>query len=170
MLQTKRLLLRPLEIEDAVVIKELLSDREIADNANIPYFYDLFMAESWVTRRQQKTINNEEATFAIILKDTNQLLGTTSLLFKENKSSAGLGYWLGRKYWHHGYATEAVTKVLDYGLHELNLPLIYADHFVWNHASKKVLLKAGMEYKYNFKKYISKWDRFEEVVYYEIRR
>ncbi|WP_254846780.1 GNAT family N-acetyltransferase [Oceanobacillus sojae] len=56
-----------------------------------------------------------------------------------------IGYWISRKYWGKGYATEAAEALLDYGNNQLDtqkfISLIQPD----NISSQNVARKIGME-------------------------
>jgi RimJ/RimL family protein N-acetyltransferase len=57
---------------------------------------------------------------------------------------AELGYALGRPYWGHGYATEAVFAMIDLA-RKLGLGGLQAYSFIENPASARVLEKAGFD-------------------------
>ena len=63
-----------------------------------------------------------------------------------NNNSCQVGYWLGKKYWGNGFATEALKSILDFGFHQLNLDKIYAAYKIGNEGSIRVLNKSGFEY------------------------
>lgn len=57
---------------------------------------------------------------------------------------AGIGYWLGKDYWGKGITTAAVKLLIDFVRKELpSLQRLEASVFINNHASMKVLEKAG---------------------------
>ena len=53
-----------------------------------------------------------------------------------------LGYWIGRRHWGQGYATEAGRAVIDIA-RMLGHERLVASHFVDNPASGRVLRKLG---------------------------
>jgi [ribosomal protein S5]-alanine N-acetyltransferase len=53
------------------------------------------------------------------------------------------GYWLGRRYWGRGYATEAARRALAFAFTELNAERLTAGWFHDNPASGRVLEKLG---------------------------
>ena len=57
-----------------------------------------------------------------------------------------VGYLLRREYRGHGYATEALIAVLDYGFDVLRVPRIYAECYLANTASARVMERAGMRW------------------------
>jgi RimJ/RimL family protein N-acetyltransferase len=83
-------------------------------------------------------------TFAIAVQD--EAVGGIGLHLAEDvdRISAELGYWLGEAYWGRGVATAAVRGVTAYVFREhTGLNRIFAVPFAWNHASARVLEKAG---------------------------
>ena len=59
--------------------------------------------------------------------------------------SAEIGYWLSETMWGRGITTEAVTLVTGYVFHVRNMLRLFAVPFADNHASRRVLEKAGYE-------------------------
>jgi RimJ/RimL family protein N-acetyltransferase len=66
--------------------------------------------------------------WAVILKETNQLIGYCGIALEEidSKQETELGYRLSENYWGHGLATEAARAALHYGFNKLELPDIIA--------------------------------------------
>jgi RimJ/RimL family protein N-acetyltransferase len=54
-----------------------------------------------------------------------------------------LGYWIGRKYWRHGYGTEAIGALVDYAFRTYPVERIGAGVFHDNPASRGLLEKLG---------------------------
>jgi [ribosomal protein S5]-alanine N-acetyltransferase len=57
--------------------------------------------------------------------------------------SAEIGYWLGRKHWGRGIATDALRTLTEHLFREENLLRLFAVPFADNAASARVLEKAG---------------------------
>lgn len=57
--------------------------------------------------------------------------------------SAEVGYWLGEDYWNRGIMSEAVILLVDYVFRETEIIRLFASVYDYNHASMKVLEKAG---------------------------
>ena len=57
------------------------------------------------------------------------------------------GYWILPEYWGQGFATEAVTTLLQYGYNKLKLDKIVATVFPQNTASVRVLEKVGLVFE-----------------------
>ncbi len=56
---------------------------------------------------------------------------------------AHVGYWIGREYWNKGYASEALSLVVDYAKGELGLRRLYTKVLDFNLPSLRVLMKNG---------------------------
>ena len=59
--------------------------------------------------------------------------------------NAHVGYWIGKEHWNRGYATEAVSILLDYARKGLGLMRLYTKVLDYNLASLKVLMKNGFK-------------------------
>lgn len=57
--------------------------------------------------------------------------------------SAEVGYWLGERSWNRGIVSEALQAVTAHAFQRFDLTRIYALPFADNHASVRVLQKAG---------------------------
>jgi [ribosomal protein S5]-alanine N-acetyltransferase len=61
----------------------------------------------------------------------------------EHGGMAVFGYWLGRRYWGRGIATDAARTLAAYGLESCGFRRLQASVFAPNRASARVLEKAG---------------------------
>jgi [ribosomal protein S5]-alanine N-acetyltransferase len=57
---------------------------------------------------------------------------------------ASLGYWIGRAYWGHGFATAAARALVAMAFSRLDHDALSAIHLATNPASGRVLEKCGM--------------------------
>lgn len=166
-LLTERLLLRSLTLEDAPDVQHLAGDRDVASTVlRIPHPYEDGMAEEWIRSCSEVYQNEEAINFAIIRKTEQNLIGTIGLELEQEHERAELGYWIGKPYWHHGYATEAAQAVVAYSFKVLKLNRIYAYHFTRNPASGRVLEKVGMRAEGHRRQHTKKWGIFEDSLGY----
>lgn len=141
-LETERLVLRAPRLADVKAIARLANDRRVAENtARIPHPYCLDDAEQFIAAANQQP---GEATFAIVLKDANELIGMCAV--EPREGAAEIGYWIGVPYWNRGYATEAVRAVIDHAFGELEHEALQAGARVRNPASRRVLEKCGFQW------------------------
>ncbi|MGI9317731.1 MAG: GNAT family N-acetyltransferase [bacterium] len=143
-LESKRLLLRSFKPGDAEPVQVLAGDIRVAKQTmNIPHPYNDGVAEKWISTLESKWKHDERADFAIIIKDTQQLIGSVSFV-EINGDMAELGYWIGYPYWGKGFCSEAAKSLVEFGASNLFLSTIMARHLETNPNSGKVLEKLGM--------------------------
>ena len=143
-IKTERLIIKSPQMDDAVQLTELINDKSVVKwLSDIPFPYTVRHAEEFIERSQEKALKNESYNFMIFQK--NKMLGGIGLTEFRNQSCE-LGYWLGKKYWRNGFATEAVTGMLDFGFIQLNLIEIFASYKIGNEGSKRVLTKCGFQF------------------------
>ena len=132
--QRRTVSLRPLSMNDADAITRLLAgDTELAlHTATIPIPYTIEAAHAFLARADP--LQN----FAILAADA--LVGGCG--FKKEPDGVEIGYWIGRPYWGHGYATAAVRLLIEEARGR-GLQHLYAEVFVENPASMRVLEKSG---------------------------
>ena len=149
-LETERIILRPLELSDAGAFFAM------NDNPNVSKYLRIPLKSKEETEKYiQKIINeyqqNGIGRFAVILKATNKLIGFSGLKFRPNEENGykeiyDLGYRFAEEHWRKGYATEAAQAWLHYGFDEMKLPVIYACAVTDNIGSNTVLRKLGFQF------------------------
>ena len=167
-LKTERLLLRPLELPDAPLIEQLAGDPLVAvTTLNIPHPYPRGLAVDWIRQLKQYRDTGQHFTFGIIRRLDQQLVGVVGM-HPITPLSAEIGYWLGVPYWNQGYMTEAVRRILQFGIEEQGQHRIFARHFTINPASGRVMVKAGMRYEGTMRQHICKEGQFYDLACYSI--
>jgi ribosomal-protein-alanine N-acetyltransferase len=170
-IKTERLVLRPFELADAKDVQRLAGARAIADTTlNIPYPYEDGMAEEWISTHQPKFEAGNLCNFAVVLRNSGELIGAIGLVIVSRFERAELGYWIGKPYWQKGYCTEAGRAVLQYGSTVLKLNRIHASHLTRNPSSGRVMQKIGMVREGRARQHVKRWDRFEDLELYGILR
>jgi 8-oxo-dGTP diphosphatase len=155
-LTTERLRLRPLHPADAPSIAEQVNDWDVVRyTTSIPFPYDRRMAEDFIASQQKRwaawsgdRIPDEEVAFAIERNSDHRLVGCIGLQPAESGtgpqgSAMEFGYWLGKRYWGEGYATEAVGRLVRFAFTELDLTEIWGAAVPTNDASHRVMEKNG---------------------------
>ncbi len=136
--RSERLFLRPAWREDATAVHHQIGCEEIVRNlATAPWPYGLRDAERFVTMDRPLKL----PSFLITLPGEG-IVGSAGLGIDAQTGLVQAGYWIGRRYWGLGFATEAARAVLRIAK-EIGHRKITASHFVDNPASGKVLRKAG---------------------------
>jgi [ribosomal protein S5]-alanine N-acetyltransferase len=149
-LETDRLLLRPLELSD---VDDFFA---MNDNPNVSKYLRIPLKSKAETEQYLQKIMNEYhkngiGRFAVVLKQTNALIGFSGLKFRPNEENGhssiyDLGYRFAEEHWRKGFATEAAIAWLKYGFDVMKLPVIYACAVSDNVGSNAVLKKLGFEF------------------------
>ena len=83
--------------------------------------------------------------WAVVENESGRMIGTCGFTsFDLPHDSAEIGYVLNPEFHGKGYATEAATRVLEFGFSELSLHRIEARFMKENTASLRVMEKLGM--------------------------
>ncbi|RXI96143.1 N-acetyltransferase [Anaerobacillus alkaliphilus] len=166
-LETKRLLLRPLQREDAEIVEEYASDYEIAKTTlNIPHPYPKGSALDYIDSVLAAAKNGRQHVFAITEKNSGSLLGTIALGIAEEHSRGELAYWVGKPHWGKGYGTEAARRLMQYGFETLQLRKIFAASFTDNPGSWRIMEKIGLKYEGTLKQHVSRLGNHHDLAYY----
>ncbi|MEG1453223.1 GNAT family N-acetyltransferase [Brevundimonas sp.] len=94
--------------------------------------------------------------FFIMDKETDALVGaiTLSNIRRGVAETGTLGYWIGRPYAGEGRGTTAVRTMLAFAFDNLMLHRVEAACVPYNHASKRVLQKAGFQHEGTARAYL----------------
>lgn len=147
MLKTTRLNIRELTFADIHNIHKLhaLPETDEFNTLGIPDTIQTTekILKEWIAL--QKQVPRNSYVFSIEKNDDNYFIGLIAInLGKENYRNAEVWFKISKDFWQNGYATEALTKLLNFGFRTLKLHRIEAGCAVENIASSKVLEKAGM--------------------------
>jgi ribosomal-protein-alanine N-acetyltransferase len=143
-----RIILRDQVVDDLDAIHQWLADPETSR----------FL--SWATRTKEETLlhlaegiceqlkeDRQKYYLTMVLKDEGTVIGDAGIEVKKRGPGGGegeIGYFLIKRYWGRGYATEAARLVIDYGFSQLGLHRITASCLAANAASERVMQKCGM--------------------------
>jgi len=142
-LTSRRLILRTPRKEDAGTIAALANDWEVAGRlTRLPHPYTLEDAVFFL-----EEIVPHELVWIIERAGSRDMLGVAGLTPDQAAQTVELGYWLGRAFWGHGFATEAAGLVLDYAFGVAAAAVVTAGCFTDNHRSLRVLHKLGFAIK-----------------------
>jgi len=143
---TPRLFLRPMVLEDAEAMHAFKSDPEATRSFGQEPHTDIEQTRGWVRSGLEGRKEGTSMTWAILLRDTDQVIGECCLWNIDHGSRrAELGYELLRSYWKRGLMSEALKSVLEYGFGEMGLNRIEANPLSTNLDSRKVLIGLGFK-------------------------
>lgn len=142
-IEGSRFLLRPWRRGDETSLVEHANDREVWINLTdaFPHPYTLQDARNWIAL----TRGAGESWTPLAIEVEGAAAGGIGTQRRHDvyRRTAGIGYWLGQRYWGHGIATEALRLVTEHAFATTDLARLEAHVFEWNPASCRVLEKAG---------------------------
>lgn len=144
-LETKRLVLREMQPDDAEALFRVLSDEEVMRYYDPRPFTTLEESFQAIERHRRRFEQNEAIRWGITLKGENVVIGNCGFFWEVQNYLAELGYVLSRAYWRQGIMTEALQALLQFGFDTKNLHRIEAEVAVDNIASARTLQKLGFQ-------------------------
>ena len=148
-IETERLILRQLTIEDAEGLSSIYSNP-----LTIRFMGKGSASVEEVRGHIQKHIENYYNVYgfglwAAVLRENNSLVGRCGLLYQEIEGTKDLelAYLLDSNYWGKGLATEAAQSIVKIGFDRYKFNRIIAVINPQNIASIRVAKKVGMNYE-----------------------
>lgn len=147
-LETERLILRKLRLDDAQDMFEYAQDSEIARLGLWPPFHTLQDSVDDINAVLAAYTRGTAVVWAMEHKEDHKMIGRIQLGHHEPADArADVGYAMNRRCWGKGYATEAIRRVVRFGFEVMNLNRIGAVVLPENIASIRVLEKAGLTFE-----------------------
>jgi ribosomal-protein-alanine N-acetyltransferase len=105
--------------------------------------------QRWLERRLDHWSRFGYGLFALVLKETGELVGDCGLenMDIDGTTAVELGYDLAARFWNRGLATEAARAVLAFALQEPGLGEVVSLIRKGNRASTRVAEKVGMSWQ-----------------------
>ncbi len=148
-LTTERLTLRPYRPDDAAELHRLINDWEVCRTlAAVPFPYPRALADDWIASSARSLAEGSAYHLAITGKEGERevIVGGVGLRIDPAARRGHLGYWVGRRFWGHGVATEAAGRLARWALANLDLETIDANVATDNAASVAVLRRIGLKH------------------------
>jgi len=169
-LETERIILRPLVLEDAEqIFNSWTSDEDVARFMVWDTHKSVEETIEWLKLEVSNIMGDKNYTWGMVLKENNELFGTIGLNYRDEPNCFVLGYNIAKKYWGKGLTTEAGKSVLEFAINKLGEKKFFCRHAVENIGSMKVMTKLGFKYEKdgNYSSFSGK-KHFESKDYYLI--
>jgi 8-oxo-dGTP diphosphatase len=145
-LVTERLALRPYRPEDAAELHRLINDWEVTRNlAAVPFPYPRALADDWICSAAASLANG--TAYHLLISGTEGereiIVGGIGLRIDAVARTGRLGYWVGRRFWRHGVASEAAGRLARWALANLDLVRVESTVAADNPGSIAVLRRIG---------------------------
>lgn len=143
-METERLIIRKITRKDMGALLALMGNPEVMYAWE--HGFEKKEVRQWLNRQLTRYRKDGYGYFAVILKENNKFIGQAGLMKSmiDGNTTVELGYMLDNMYWHHGYATEAARRCLQYAFEELGLQEVCCSIRPENTSSLRVAEAIGM--------------------------
>lgn len=150
-IESERLSLRPLTLEDSAFILELLNTDGFIKYIGDRNVRTIDQANDYLLNGPLKSYETNGFGLSLAeLKTDRTPIGMCGLLKRDYLDHPDMGFAFLPNYTGKGYAHEIAKELLHYGLHKLGMGNILAITLPENSSSIKLLEKLGFGYERNF--------------------
>jgi [ribosomal protein S5]-alanine N-acetyltransferase len=147
-LYTKRLYLRKMHESDASDLFEIWSDPHVTKYMNINNFTKVEQARDMINFLNKLASEKKAIRFAIIELETNEIIGSCGYnMLGFEHSRVEIGYELSKAAWGRGYASEAISSLLNYAFLDLDMNRVEAKVEPLNTNSIKTLHRLNFTFE-----------------------
>lgn len=153
-IETDRLIIRPYIEDDLLESFQLMQSKELFKylDMDVMTFEEYKGLFTWLISSYENHYDgNFKYSFAIFLKETGTFIGWCGVGDSDCYDyypDKEIYYLIGQEYWKNGYATEAMTSLIDYCFNKMNLKRLIAFARPENMASNKVIQKLGFKFQH----------------------
>ncbi len=168
-LEKERLLLRPRSMADKDDIFEYASDPEVTQYMIWPTHRSIADTIAFLESSPKGFANRDSIGLAIELKKSGKMIGDCGFHhIQPQHHRVEIGYVLNRKFWGHGYMTEAVRELIRFAFDEMGMHRLSATCDLENERSAAVMERCGMKLEGILRDYELRRGRFVTVKTYAI--
>jgi ribosomal-protein-alanine N-acetyltransferase len=145
-LETSRLVLRPIRPADAPTIQRRFDQWDVVKNltGTIPWPYPADGAATNMVDTQNDLARGLKSIWALTLKGgDDELIGRIDLWPDDGRSREQRGFWLDPEFWGQGLMSEAADRVTEYAFGDLGWPRLWLRNSEANPASHRIKEKQG---------------------------
>ena len=148
-LETARLLLRRFVMEDAdPMFLNWASDPEVTKYLTWPPHENAGVSRQVISSWLESYKADDYYHWIIVLKDLHEPIGSMAAVKVDDRiDMVHIGYCIGKPWWHQGYTSEALTRVVQFFFEEVRANRVESRHDPRNPNSGKVMMKAGLQYE-----------------------
>jgi RimJ/RimL family protein N-acetyltransferase len=145
--ETKRLILRNINIEDAAFVFRLVNEPSFVSNIGDKGLKNLddvkrFILEGYWTNQKRSGYG----MLLVALKGEGDSIGACGLLYRRVLDVTDIGFAFLPEYWNRGFAYEAAEAIMEYGHSSLGVKKIVGLTSADNLGSIKLLQKLGLDF------------------------
>lgn len=146
---TERLILRRFTIDDAdAMFRNYFSDPVAVSTSRYSLHENADVTRETIAQYVIEYKNLDCYNWAIVRLENNEPIGRIAVShLDERVSTADMSYFIGRAWWHMGYASESLSAVIKFLFEEVGVNRIAGRHDVANPNSGGVMEKCGMRFE-----------------------
>lgn len=169
LLETERLVLREITVEDAPSILKYLSDKEVMKYYGLAPFQSVNDVLDEISWYQSIFRNKTGIRWGITVKEQQEVIGSCGFLNVEAQHArADIGFELHQAYWGQGIASETLKPIITYGFNQLKLQRIQALIEPSNTASQKLVERHGFVREGLLRSYEYTCGKFDDLYMYSL--
>jgi RimJ/RimL family protein N-acetyltransferase len=147
-IETDRLILRELTVEDAPFLLDLLNQPSFIQFIGDRGVRTLDDARQNIETRYMTNYRRQGfGVYLTALKENQTPVGICGLIKRDGLDDIDIGFAFLPQYWKKGYAFEAASAVLAYGKNKLGIQHIVGITIPDNHGSMRILEKLGLKFE-----------------------
>ena len=168
-LETKRLILEKLSLENADDMYEYASDSNATKYLLWSPHLNLFETRGFIDYARRKNKAGEYFDWGLNLKDSGKFIGTVGFTtIDPDNERAELGYVLSPKFWHQGLMSEALMRVIQFAFDDCGFMRLELKIMPGNENSRRLATKLGFSYEGTLRQYMIIKGRPEDVCIYSL--
>ena len=145
-LETARLFLREMDMNDFDALYRMLADTE--SMRHYPYTFDKAHVRAWIERNMDRYRVNGFGLWAVCLKGSGEMIGDCGLTLQSINGNVlpEIGYHIRSDFQRRGYAKEAAKAVRDWAFRNTDHPALYSYCKYTNEPSIRTAKSIGMHF------------------------
>lgn len=149
-LETERLILAPWESADWTAFRPIATDVEVMRyiTGGVPWTDERI--QSFVDRQIKLCAERGYCRWKLVEKASGDLAGFCGPGFWKDSTDPEIGWWLARRHWGRGLATEAATAALRDAFERAGLERLISVAMRENRASIHIMEKLGLKFEREF--------------------
>jgi ribosomal-protein-alanine N-acetyltransferase len=170
-METERLILRRLNLDDARDMFEYASDEQVNRYLIWDRHATIDNSREFIRFTMGRYERDETGDWGIVWRESGKLIGTVGFVWCDmNNRRAEIGYVLARPFWGQGIMPEAVGRIFQFGFTDMGLNRIECCHFLPNEKSGRVMQKVGMSFEGTARQKIFAKGQYWDVKQYAMLR
>ncbi len=165
LLKNEYIRLRALEPEDLTLLYQWENDSDLWNIGNALAPYSQYVLRQYIAESGRDIYELKQLRLIIEVCETGEAIGLIDLFdFEPHHQRAGTGILLDPAYQQNGWATQALTLLIEYAFSFLKLHQLYAHIPASNEPSKVLYTRCGFKESGILKDWLVTEDNYQDVL------